>query len=511
MKKTWIKNGTVYDPRNGINGEKMDIFIDNGKIVDVPKSIPGPEEIIDASGKTVMPGGIDVHSHVATYGLNLARFTLDFPTVNEIGYAYAKMGYTHVNEPLMTLNTASYVHHELSSIPFVDTSAFIVVNLADMANQIRRKEKEEAKNSLLLLIALTRAIGVEIYDVGVRYAKKGYFYRDIDTKKCLNFMYQVSQLKSEPAEKGEELPRIHLRTYPGLLDEDVDVLSAFSLAHIAFGIDNEERYAAAKEVVKKGGFADLGIFNPEYTNMQIGYDVPVFASTSTSAPAEYGNKFLSMDIGLEKPLILSKHDERGDGDVQSKCIYYSLKFALESVEYLDLDRDSCCISFSTDSPNGGFLHYYPPIFSLLLSSRSRKEIDGLPDVDTEFSLYQLAAITRMNPARLLGLKNKGHLGIGADADIAIYDLNLDIDTDSREVAKKLGNCEYLLKGGNEVIYEGNMNLKEEVEKKTFYLKIKKEGEYEKMERIRRELCDKRTFRMEHLRVADCFLGEFESV
>jgi formylmethanofuran dehydrogenase subunit A len=57
-----IRNGRVYDPANGLEGEKMDIFVDGGKIVDEIK----PDEIIDATDKTVMAGGIDVHSHDRT-------------------------------------------------------------------------------------------------------------------------------------------------------------------------------------------------------------------------------------------------------------------------------------------------------------------------------------------------------------------------------------------------------------------------------------------------------------
>ena len=57
-----IRNGTVYDPRNGIDGEEMDIFIADGKLVE--EASPKPEVVIDARGKAVVPGGIDVHSHV---------------------------------------------------------------------------------------------------------------------------------------------------------------------------------------------------------------------------------------------------------------------------------------------------------------------------------------------------------------------------------------------------------------------------------------------------------------
>ena len=183
--KLRIKNSTVYDPANGVDGEKMDIFIAGGKIVDELK----PEKIIDATDKTVMAGGIDMHSHVATYGLNLTRFTFGFPTLAEIGYTYARMGYTHVNEPLMTLNTASYVHHELSGIPVVDTSAFIVLSLYDIEKEIREGDKESVKDVILFLLDLTKSISVKIYDAGVRYAKQVFFYRGIDEKRCLKFFY----------------------------------------------------------------------------------------------------------------------------------------------------------------------------------------------------------------------------------------------------------------------------------------------------------------------------------
>ena len=45
----------------------------------------------------------------------------------------------------------------------------------------------------------------------------------------------------------------------------------------------------------------------------------------------------------------------------------------------------------------------------------------LDDLDREYTLDEIAIITRAGPARLLGLRDKGHLGVGADADVTIYD------------------------------------------------------------------------------------------
>ncbi|MBA2409577.1 MAG: hypothetical protein H0V62_07340 [Gammaproteobacteria bacterium] len=44
-------------------------------------------------------------------------------------------------------------------------------------------------------------------------------------------------------------------------------------------------------------------------------------------------------------------------------------------------------------------------------------------------MKESAIITRAGPARLLGLKNKAHLGAGAHADITIYDELDDKGTD----------------------------------------------------------------------------------
>lgn len=469
----------------------MDIFVADGRIVDETR----PELIIDATDKTVMPGGIDVHSHVATYGMNLARFTCKFPILNEIGYTYARMGYTHVNEPLMTLNTASYVHHELSGIPIVDTSASLVLSLYDIDREIREGATESVKNLLPFLLDLTKSIGVKIYDLRVKYRKSGFFYRGISLNKCLNFFAELISTES-----GRTMPKIQLRTYPELLDESADVLSAFWLAHIASGIDSDNRYEGAKEILKKGGAVDLGIFCPSQqddipdTHMSIGYDVP-------DATDE---KFISMDIGLEQPLIISNLSAKNQRD---KKVYYSLKFALEAVE--QLNTDSSCISFSTDSPNGCLFYTYPRLFAGLLSKTNRKELTNAALPEIEYSLYELAKITRTNPARLLGLKDKGHLGAGAVADIAIYDIG--DYTEGRELERRLSRCSSLLKGGEMVIKGGDMINHGVCSNRTYYFEIDRtelEEAKEKQRELIERICNRTSFRAEHLKVDDCFTQPF---
>ena len=68
--KILIRNGHVIDPANGID-EVTDIFIENGIISEVGKDsdLKGVEmEIIDAAGKIVAPGLVDMHVHLREPG-----------------------------------------------------------------------------------------------------------------------------------------------------------------------------------------------------------------------------------------------------------------------------------------------------------------------------------------------------------------------------------------------------------------------------------------------------------
>src|SRR4051812_42900870 len=66
-----IANGTVYDPAHGIDGEIRDLWIRDGKVIAPPGAdAPGspevrPDRVLDATGLVVMPGGVDMHAHIA--------------------------------------------------------------------------------------------------------------------------------------------------------------------------------------------------------------------------------------------------------------------------------------------------------------------------------------------------------------------------------------------------------------------------------------------------------------
>jgi len=63
----FIKNARVIDPENNID-EKLNIFVDNGKIAEVSKNIHSADVEIDADGMAAAPGLVDMHVHLRDPG-----------------------------------------------------------------------------------------------------------------------------------------------------------------------------------------------------------------------------------------------------------------------------------------------------------------------------------------------------------------------------------------------------------------------------------------------------------
>ena len=60
--KTLIKNGLVVDPANGVRA-KLNLLVEDGKIARLSREELPADRVIDAAGKVVAPGFIDLHMH----------------------------------------------------------------------------------------------------------------------------------------------------------------------------------------------------------------------------------------------------------------------------------------------------------------------------------------------------------------------------------------------------------------------------------------------------------------
>jgi formylmethanofuran dehydrogenase subunit A len=168
-----------------------------------------------------------------------------------------------------------------------------------------------------------------------------------------------------------------------------------------------------------------------------------------------GRKWVNIDVELETGCGVVPYEYR------DRNLVHVLQWAI-GLEILLLARDPWRVVLSTDHPNGGSFLAYPQIIRLLMDRAYRDErlgavrskglegtalADGL---DREYSLYEIAIITRAGPARLLGLEErKGHLGPGADADVTLY-------AESSDREEMFRSPRYVFKGGELILEEGTI-------------------------------------------------------
>ena len=131
------------------------------------------------------------------------------------------------------------------------------------------------------------------------------------------------------------------------------------------------------------------------------------------------------------------------------------------LELFLLAKDPWRVVLSTDHPNGGTFLSYPELIRLLMDRAYRddrlkgvnqKLLTGsalLEGLTREYTLGEIAIVTRAGPARLLGLPQKGHLGPGADADVTVYAPDADR-------AKMFAAPRYVIKGGTVVVQDGQL-------------------------------------------------------
>jgi len=175
------------------------------------------------------------------------------------------------------------------------------------------------------------------------------------------------------------------------------------------------------------------------------------------------------DLGADKWINADTEVETGCGIVPYRYRAGNYVHALQwgiGLELFLLSQNPWQVMLSTDHPNGGSFLSFPKLIRLLMDRAFREDQMGranqrairrtaLTDgLDREYTLNEIAIITRAGPARRLGLRDKGHLGIGADADVTIYH-----DRADRE--EMFATPRYLIKGGEVAVEEGVLRRSDE--------------------------------------------------
>jgi len=547
-----IKNGFVYDPANGVDGEVMDIAVRNGKIVESVNERTA--RIIDASGMTVMPGGVDIHSHIAGSEVNTGRLLrpedhfkdverktpltrsgvgYSIPSTFTTGYRYAKMGYTTVMNPSMPPLEAKHTHEELNDTPMVDKATYPL--LGDwwfVLEYLKEGKIEECATHVAWMITSTKGYAIKIVNPGGLEAwgfgrnvgsiddQVPYFNitpRDIlrglcKVNKLLNLPHTIHVHTNNLGKPGNYATALEtMKCVEDLATGEKPVIHITHCQFSAFkGSDWRTLSSGAEEIAKY-------VNNHAHVTLDMGQVVFTDTTTMTAdGPFQYGlyqlsgNKWVNHDVETETSAGIVPFHYKKRSYVHATQWSIGLELAL-------LIKDPWRIYLTTDHPNGGPFTTYPRVITWLMSKKAREKTlkkanrkarskSLLPTIDREYTFQEIATITRAGQAKALGLKNKGHLGVGADADIAIYDINprnIDPSKEYKSIRKSFERATYTIKSGEVIVKKGE--IVKSVTGKTLWLNISLKSPIEVTDDLKAKFREYWTVEYDNYQVPESYL------
>lgn len=492
-----ITGGYIYDPCHGKDGQVGDVWIEGGRIVAPPVDPTiRPARTIDASGMVVMPGGVDMHCHIAGPKVNMARkmrpedkrqappvlrtrtlhsgTTGSVPSTFATGYKYAGLGYTTAFDAAIPPLSARHAHEEFEDTPCIDKGFFVLMgNNHYVMRAIHDDEPERLRAFVAWLLGAAKGYAVKLVNPGGVEVWKHHAAGnvsgidqpvdafDVTPRQIISCMAQTTDALKLPHPVHIHSNNLGL---PGNWSTTLETLKALDghrghLTHIQFhsygGGEGDENTFNSK-------VAPLADYVNQHSHVTVDVGQVLFGET-TSMTGDgplgyylhnvYGTKWISADTELESGCGIAPIKYR------NKSLVHALQWAI-GLEWFLMVEDPWRVAMSTDHPNGGSFMAYPQIIRMLMDRTFRQDIlktvpaevvkrCNLADLDREYTLNDICIITRAGPARILGLKNKGHLGPGADADITIYTPH-----ENQQIMFELPR--YVIKSGQILVEEGEL-------------------------------------------------------
>ena len=484
-----LKSGNVYDPHNKIFNIKKDIYIKDGSIVDKKHVSSKIDKVIDCRNKIVMPGAIDMHTHIGGGKVNIARLMLEefhneqdpnfdmtaiiAPSTLKTGLKYIEMGYTSCFEPALLPANARQAHAEMSDIPFIDKGGYVLLGNDDyFLDLVRKKASQSSINDYIaFVLKATQCIGVKVVNPGGINAFKF-------NQRALNVDEKSKYYDITPREIVSVLTRgIHdlgiphpLHVHCSNLGVPGNFLSTIETIKAANGLPIHLTHIQFQSYGNNGdrGFSSAAVEISNYLNkipnltcdvgqIMFGQTVTMSGDSMTQHKNHkhaHPNKWMCMDIECEA----------GCGVVpfkyQDKSFVNALQWAI-GLEIFLLAEDPWKVFLTTDHPNCAPFTSYPHLIKLLMDKSFRNDIlNQLPKdilehtilhtLNREYTLNEIAIMTRSAPAKILGLSKKGNFSHGSDADITIYDKN------KKDPEDMFANPSMVLKDGKVVVENGKI-------------------------------------------------------
>jgi formylmethanofuran dehydrogenase subunit A len=515
MKDLIIKNGLVYDPLNNIDGEKKEIHIKDGIIVE---KVNGDAKVIDASGMIVMPGGVDIHSHIAGTKVNLGRsFRPDdkleeynekrtkltrsgtgwsVPSTWVTGYRYARLGYTTVVEPAMPLLKARHTHEEFLDTPIIDTGAIpLLGNNWFVMEFIKKKEFDKLAAYVAWVLKVTKGYGVKIVNPGgvenwawgknVSSLDDHVFHFDVSPREILEGLSKANETLKLP-----HTIHVHANNlgHPGNKEHTLETFKAVEKIQPKNGRDSVvhlthcqfNAYGGSNWGDFESGAADIAEYLDKHKHITIDAGQVVFGKSATTTmtadgPWEFALHHISgtSSWGAKPGVKWINGQVEGESGSGIVPYFFSPKVAVNAIQWaiglelMLLTKNPWQVFLTTDHPNGGVFTSYMQIIRWLMDKRSRDEIlldqcskkaaekTQLKDVDRELTLNEICIMTRAGTAKCLGMTDRGHLGTGAIGDVSVYKLDPK-NMDGHSIEKAFSLAAYTIKDGQIVVKDGEI-------------------------------------------------------
>lgn len=402
--KLLIKNGRVIDPASKTD-ETLDILIEGGKIVAINGRLEaGEAEVIDASRLVVCPGFIDMHVHIREPG---EEYKEDISTASE---AAARGGFTSIcampntKPPNDNRGVTEYIISEAKKRA--------LVNIFPVAAITRGLAGEELTD----MADLSEAGAVAFSDDGQPVTNSLVMRRALEYARFLEKLIishcEDKNLTEEGVmHEGKVAYRLGLKGMPAAAEEIMIgrdlILAAMtdSRVHIAH-LSTKGGLELVAQAKKKGIAVSVEV-TPHHLILLdenlTGYE----ANFKVNPPLRSKEHRQALEEGLKEGII----------DV----------FATDHAPHSPEDKD---VEF--DRAPFGLIGLETAV-SLLLDRFVHRNF---------ISLEKFVSMFATKPAELLGLKNKGRVAVGADADLTLLNLRKEIRVDVNTFASKSRNCPF---------------------------------------------------------------------
>jgi len=431
-----IVNGRVTDPA-GAGTRQREVWIADGRIVAALSDAQrAAARTIDAGGRCVMPGAIDMHSHIASRGVALAASreeagdadTRLIGSPREIARGYVAQGWTTVIDAAVPPHESDFARAQLERMPNLDAGFLAEIGSDDtLLRTLAERGEDAAIAHLGRVLDETDALGLKAVNPGLT--------DDLDTplggtNVTARDLLRVAAKAID--EFGVSHP-LHMHAprlgEPGNVRDTITTLESVSPQRVHLAHAQFSAYGKHTDGGSESGAAELLDYSRRHPRV-----------TMDTGCIGFGPAWMITRDALLAPRLARVTRQpltQRDGWSVMPLRYdpaqpiNALQWAI-GLELILRSADRTRLALTVDFPNGGSFRAMPELMRLLASPQQRaamldtihpwaRERTSLGELTGALDEQALVTLTRVAPANALGLSRKGHLSPGADADVVIAD------------------------------------------------------------------------------------------